>query len=519
MMLERPRPDASKEKAKVVAPATSRVEELERRLQALGTDLNTTQTEPTEPAPAPAPVAEADPTPAVQPKGGKDALLARIMAAQARAKEGTVMNEPPVVEQMVEDVPPPPFEVLEEQQKPPAQEFAYTPPPPFEVLEQAEAPPPFYSVEESVMQQVAEQQQEAPSAPPMDDHVLEPPPVILPPPVEDEDFMFALDADGKEMSEEEMGKLFEEQRAIMEAIQKEKADNDKTIAALTADNFESRSRQGAAPQQAPPEVAARRTEQAEDMEEREPTRTVQIGAGQHVALHGQERTKAAITAGTAILVQCMNCQNWMQVTNTATLMYCPVCSVVSPVQHQSEVMTREEAIQLSQDRKMAEELQRQFNDEEEEGEETGGMANLFSGAAASATAAGHKPQTKSWWDSIFGSSSETGVPLRRGELGVTRPPSAGSSNATRQLHSVNTGQEETMSEERDSLLMNSGGEPARVAERQPLFSCMVDSVSALGTALTSNIVKDDNEGNVHGVDASSLLVTGPSADYHQIPQD
>jgi hypothetical protein len=74
MMLERPRPDASKEKAKVVGPATSRVEELERRLEALGTDLNTTQTEPTEPAP----VVVAAPTPVVQPKGGKDALLVSV---------------------------------------------------------------------------------------------------------------------------------------------------------------------------------------------------------------------------------------------------------------------------------------------------------------------------------------------------------------------------------------------------------------------------------------------------------
>jgi hypothetical protein len=88
MMLERPRPDASKEKAKVVAPATSRVEELERRLQALGTDLNTTQTEPTEPAPAPAPVAEADPTPAVQPKGGKDALLVSVYWSDLEPREG-----------------------------------------------------------------------------------------------------------------------------------------------------------------------------------------------------------------------------------------------------------------------------------------------------------------------------------------------------------------------------------------------------------------------------------------------
>jgi len=42
-------------------------------------------------------------------------------------------------------------------------------------------------------------------------------------------------------------------------------------------------------------------------------RFVKIGNNQTVALHGQERTKKAIKDGTAILVQCINCQNWMQV--------------------------------------------------------------------------------------------------------------------------------------------------------------------------------------------------------------
>ena len=60
-------------------------------------------------------------------------------------------------------------------------------------------------------------------------------------------------------------------------------------------------------------------------------RLVKIGSNQTVALHGQDRTKKAINEDTTILVQCINRQNWMQVTDTAPLMFCPVCQVVSPV--------------------------------------------------------------------------------------------------------------------------------------------------------------------------------------------
>ena len=66
-------------------------------------------------------------------------------------------------------------------------------------------------------------------------------------------------------------------------------------------------------------------------------------------------------------------------------------------------------------------------------------------------------------------------------------------------------------EEREGLLLNndSGMPRARVAERQPLFSCVVDSVStaasSMAGALTTTTLSEDDEGNVHGVDSSSLL--------------
>jgi hypothetical protein len=49
------------------------------------------------------------------------------------------------------------------------------------------------------------------------------------------------------------------------------------------------------------------------------------------ALHSKQRTKAAIKDGTAILAQCLNCDNSIQVAGTATLLICPICDVVSPV--------------------------------------------------------------------------------------------------------------------------------------------------------------------------------------------
>lgn len=39
-----------------------------------------------------------------------------------------------------------------------------------------------------------------------------------------------------------------------------------------------------------------------------------------VAIHGQEKTRAAIANGTAIVANCLCCQTRVQVTHTATLM-------------------------------------------------------------------------------------------------------------------------------------------------------------------------------------------------------
>ena len=42
-------------------------------------------------------------------------------------------------------------------------------------------------------------------------------------------------------------------------------------------------------------------------------------------------SQKAITEGTAHLVMCLECNGWMSVTKTATLVWCPNCEVVSPV--------------------------------------------------------------------------------------------------------------------------------------------------------------------------------------------
>ena len=55
--------------------------------------------------------------------------------------------------------------------------------------------------------------------------------------------------------------------------------------------------------------------------EEAPQCTVKIGKGQHIALNGQEMYQKYIVEETDICVQCINCQNWMQVTDTATLMF------------------------------------------------------------------------------------------------------------------------------------------------------------------------------------------------------
>jgi hypothetical protein len=234
--------------------------------------------------------------------------------------------------------PPPPFDALglvaprpqqyQQQQHAESEQSAQQmPPPSLDALEQHSGP--------------------APSAPPEspNDHLagVIPMPAPIPPPPSfaefeeqlqrkpppetqlETDASFDFDVDGIPLSPEERQQMLEEQRRLYENIMKEKEANDIAIARASADAFDSRS----------PAAAARaeiRNEQMDSMgrdvdpraadgpktegEEtiNEPRRFVQIGGNQTVALHGQERTKKAIKEGTALLVQCINCQNWMQVS-------------------------------------------------------------------------------------------------------------------------------------------------------------------------------------------------------------
>jgi hypothetical protein len=50
-----------------------------------------------------------------------------------------------------------------------------------------------------------------------------------------------------------------------------------------------------------------------------------------------------------------------------------------------------------------------------------------------------------------------------------------------------------------------GGGGARVAEQKSLFACVADSVSEAAQQMTAIALPSDEEGNVHGVDSSSLV--------------
>ena len=381
--------------------------------------------------------------------------------------------------------------------------------------------------------------------------------------------LFELDELGNALSPEEKKRMIEEQRAIMAAIEKEAAANKAAIAAAQAENFEQRS--GAAAVRAVNDgpsargltsaAPASRAAAAAASSSSDAGPTVDIGEGQKVALHGQEKTKKAIADGTALLVQCLNCNNWMQVTESATLMFCPVCQVVSPVMKQDEVQTSEEARQLDMDHKLAMQLQAEINAEvraeeqdrrqfQQKQEEEEGYVSSFlrmlkgeeapssnterlvsgSGTTARAHAHMHGGQDKSWWDTFseyvsVGVTDGVAAPQQRvGEISVSRPPGMattgaeiGRSRGNEQrglLANVDGG----MSPQHPAM---AGMGSARVAESKPLFSCVMDSVTSAAAA-AADTVSHYAQGEDEGTRREGLLsVTGTGREsgggsYHQI---
>jgi hypothetical protein len=378
---------------------------------------------------------------------------------------------------------PPSFDAFEGQMDFPAPPpiGAVAPPPPIDFL-----PPPSIDSLESPYGMAPSAPFFAPSAPSFED-LLEsraadhsysgmqavPPPA---PPAIDDDVLGALDPAEREA-------LLEEQRQIMEQIEKDKAGNMASGAAARALAFDQRSAPAVAravgmmdrpvaSSSARPAASSSSSSKGSKAQ-----RTVDLGAGEQVPLHGQEKTKQAIKDGTAALVQCIGCQNWMQVTDNATLMFCPVCQTVSPVEKNgaNASVSMEQAQQLDADQKLAEQLQQEEYKQAE-------------GAPRARRPQQKKPEVveegQSWYDWL------TGAPAPKVE--ETKPRS--SPQRSPGLVSAQTG------EERRTYEGGRGGGGARVAESKSMFACVGD---AIGTAMTASMT--DGEGNVHGVDSSSLL--------------
>lgn len=516
-------------------------------------------------------------------------------------------------EQQQQMAAPPSFDFVEHQMMSAPVEVA--PPAPTAPAESPSAPPNTMSAEVDYLQGVqpvapppfaTEQVQQQTMAPPPSFALFEQQQQTTPPTtntqhneaVVDDDGVFDYDLDGNPLTPAQREILLNEQRQLYESIMKEKSMNDEAIAFANADAFDQRSSNaaarampggsatthdvhnrnmdsvgrnveaGAASDAAAASLAAGGTVSDEagatddEATRRASRRLVKIGNNQTVALHGQDRTKKAIKEGTAILVQCINCQNWMQVTDTATLMFCPVCQVVSPVIQQNEVLTKEEAIQLTMDRKLAEKLQAEAYNQQEAGEqgeeasEKGMFAKFFEGiggavvdtaesaagalsspstsATAGASAAAAGPQSDTWWNKV---SSIVGYGVadgERGEMGVTRPPGASASEFPMERRSTSAAAASsaaaspTHNEERRGLLSpvvvdgNEANLPSgRVAEQKPLFSCVMDSVSSATSAMFTTGEGTQDE---YGVDSSSLLVTNAgrgvgdgAGDYSKLP--
>lgn len=403
---------------------------------------------------------------------------------------GTNFLPPPPME-----APPPAFEETMQFAPPPPLNSSLPPPPPLSMDATYAMPPPppaFLAPPEA-------------SAPSFEDllgnqHYHDMPTPVPPPPEIDEDILAALDPAEREA-------ILEEQRKILEQIEKERSNDVASSAAARAMAFDQRSGAAVAKvageyDSVPSRTRTSKAKSSTASSSRKSTGTVapgmvDLGSGEQVPLHGQEKTQKAIQDGTALIVQCLNCQNWMQVTKDATLMFCPTCQVVSPVLADEAATSKdmEAAAQLAADAQLAEKLQA-----EEYGQVTGTTASASTSNLRSSnqkrSAKLEKGQAveKSWYDWFMGSSTtEPAKPT----------PDRGSAEIRRGLVAASTGEESYgrgSYDESERLMGSGGGGGARLAESKGMFACVADAV---GSAVYS--MNQDEEGNVHGVDASGLL--------------
>lgn len=308
----------------------------------------------------------------------------------------------------------------------------------------------------------------------------------LPPPSYsdyEQEELTAIDTDPMESQ-----KLIEEQKLIFEQLAQEKADNDAAIAAAVAEGLELDIQETTDTTNNTTDVSATNTINTTNISATNTSTTtnsggnstITIGPNTRVQLRGEEVTMSAISRGEAMVVQCLACHNWMQIANTARLMFCPVCSTISRAEPQTH-MTLEDAKQAMAEKRREEKRRKReqvrnmtwgqyvksfFKEEEEEVVDS---------------SVSERPATAS----VYGNSTET---ERTDTASTTRQP----------LISVQTGEEETTREL----------PAARIAEKKPLMSC----VSNLGKYLVGGGGDEGDNGRdynrdmlIDGVDSTSLL--------------
>mmetsp|Transcript_27368 Transcript_27368/g.42491 ORF Transcript_27368/g.42491 Transcript_27368/m.42491 type:complete len:532 (+) Transcript_27368:92-1687(+) len=185
---------------------------------------------------------------------------------------------------------------------------------------------------------------------------------------------------------------------------------------------------------------------------------VDLGSGTKVKLYSQEKTLESIADGTAKLVQCLNCMAHMKVTQDASLIFCPNCSSVSPV-----LEVKQKSLQEDADYKLALKLQQQ-EDSRGNMDAVGSRNNSVSTSAGTAETG--------WMDWLGGM-------LYKQKDGAQSTTSSASSSPTRAA----TGLEHP-----------GRNEPATVAPSTGYFSCVVDSVTNLASRsyeVAQNYSQDD----------------------------
>lgn len=200
------------------------------------------------------------------------------------------------------------------------------------------------------------------------------------------------------------------------------------------------------------------------------------------------------------------------------------------------------ASQMAADMELAEQLQKEeYKKEEKRQAKAAAAASAKEKASSSTKQSSASAQSSSWMDWLgFGSTTASTAsteavspdrsfaqrPLERGEIGVSLPPGASRNNVALAMAPAYTGQEDddyyddvvgrertttstiqfssSRDEAGDENAALMGGGAARVAKKQPLFSCVADSISSAANSLYLT-ASTDGEGNVHGVDSSGLL--------------